>query len=140
MWLSERVIPALIDAVNITLRETLEAYEADDFDPDGHYDPNDLMIFDGFVLPVLVESRNKGCESSDMLDKGFAFLMGLLPWYLKSYGDQMTDDTFGELALLFYRYQLHDTLNFLEVLEPAYLKENIDRIDRRIARSQLKLE
>jgi hypothetical protein len=132
MWVGKEIIPALIDAVEITIRETLEAYEQDDLDANDCYDPNDLTIFASFVLPVLNGNVQCGFHGSAMLGKGFGFMMGLVPWYLNSHQDSLSKSCFGELVLLHFRYQMKEALAYVNHWEPEWVIANLDRINQQV--------
>jgi len=140
MWIDKNIIPALIDAVELTITEELAAQALADVETDEHYDPNDIVIFDGFVLPVLQENIAFGFYSSEMLDKGFGFLIGLIQHYLDNHGSKLSDECFGQLAILHYKYGLKKSLEYIDYIEPKYIKENNNNINRYVTRALLTIE
>lgn len=89
MWIDRMLLPTMIEAVQAAIDEAKAECEAG---PDGElcFDPNDIFILDVFVLSVLEDHRDTGFDSDDMLDKGFGFLLGLLPGYLMAHRDSLT--------------------------------------------------
>lgn len=140
MWIDKDIIPALIDAVEKTIKSELEAFDEADFNEDEHFDGNDLVIFDSFVLHTLRENIGKGFYSSEMLDKGFAYMMGLVQWYLRAYGDELAKICFGKLARLHYEYYLKEAMSYLAYIERENVWENIDYINNYIERAILNIE
>jgi len=129
MWIDKDIIPALIDAVEITIRSGLEAFEGDDFNEEEHFDGNDLVILDSFVLHTLKENIGRGFYSSEMLYKGFGFMMGLVRWYLSDYGHTLPNICYGKLARLHYEYYLKEAISYLGYIEPENIRENAFMID-----------
>ena len=140
MWIDKDIIPALIDAVEKTVKSELEAVEEADFNEDEHFDGNDLVILDSFVLHTLRRNIGKGFYSVEMLDKGFGYMMGLVQWYLRAYGDTLSKTCYGKLAKLHYIFYLKEAIVYLSYIEPDYAKENIGRINNYIERAMLSTE
>lgn len=132
MRISKDAVPPLIEAVKSTVEEELAAREQDDFDEDERYDPNDLIIFDSFVLPVLENALETGFESEEMIEKGFSFMVFLIPWYLNNHSSKLSPPVYGELAKIYYTYCLEDALRYMVGLGNDNLWENIKGINRRI--------
>lgn len=132
MKISKDAVPPLIEAVKTTLEEELAAYEQDDFNADKHYDPNDLIIFQSFVLPVLEDALESGFDSEEMLEKGFSFMVCLIPWYLNNHSSRLSPPAYGELARIYYTYCLEDALRYVSLLGNDHLWENIKHINQHI--------
>lgn len=132
MKISRNAIPPLIEAVKTLLDEELAAYERDDVREDEHYDPNDLVIFDSFVLPVLEDARDMGFETDDMLDKGFAFMVSIIPHWLNTHGDDLPGPVYGELARVYYRHTLDEATRYLDLIEDKNLRESVGSVNRYI--------
>ncbi len=140
MWIDKDIIPALIDAVEKTIKSELEAFDEADFNEDEHFDGNDLVILDSFVLSVLRENIGKGFYSSEMLEKGFGFMMGLVQWYLRAYGHSLPKIGYSKLVRLHYGYYLKEAMSYLAYIEPDYIWENIDYINNYIERASFNTE
>ncbi|MBF0224091.1 MAG: hypothetical protein HQK76_01435 [Desulfobacterales bacterium] len=117
MWINKNIIPYLIEAVEVTLK-------ANNIE-----DANDIVIFESYVIPVLKQNLEHGFYSSEMLQKGFNFLMELIPCYLKVYGDKLSNTYFGELAILYYRHKTKEFASYLNCIEPQYIKENMHNLN-----------
>ncbi len=138
MRIDKDIIPLLFDAAELTVKEELAAYDKEDFDPTIHYDPNDIIIFDSFVIPALKVNINYGFYSHEMLNKGFGFMVGLIPWYLKEYEEKIQDECFGKLALLYYNYNIKEAISYMMSFEPKQIKASIGYINEHLGFSQLK--
>jgi hypothetical protein len=132
MWIVPEIIPALIDAVQTAITESVAVLDNEDWTRNDGYDPNDLMILDGFVLTTLKENIQFGFFASEMLDKGFSFMMGMVPAYLREKGEQLAPKVFGELARLHLQYALKTALARVQSLDAEYLRENLSTINREI--------
>lgn len=132
MRISKDAVPSLVDAVKITLEEELAAQDSEDFDPERHYDPNDLILFEAFVLPVLEDALESGFDSGDMDGKGFGLLIGLIPWYLNSRSGALGRPVCGVLAKIYYTHMLEEALSYMNHIAIEHLWENIGNINRRI--------
>lgn len=137
MRISKDAVPPLIDAVKTTLKEELAAYDQDDFKQDEHNDPNDLIIFDSFVLPVLEDALETGFDSEEMLHKGYSFMVFLIPSYLNNHSSELSPPVYGELAKIYYTYCLEDALRYVTMLGNDHLWENIKGINRHIESAML---
>lgn len=137
MKISKDAVPPLLEAMKTILEAELAAREQDEFNEDEHYDPNDLVIFDSFVLPVLEDALETGFDSEDMLEKGFSFLVSLIPWCLNKRAAGLSKPVYGELAKIYYTYSLEDALRYVTMLGNEYLWENVDRINGHIESSML---
>lgn len=98
-------------------------------DEDQPWDPNDLIIFYAFVLPVL-EDHPEGFDSSEMLDKGFGFLIGLIPALLNQRRAEMDPAHFGMLARLFHRHSIERILHWIDRMDDAWYEENLPGLYR----------
>jgi hypothetical protein len=132
MKISKDAVPPLIDAVKTTLEEELAAHDRHDFDEEEHYDPNDLIIFDSFVLPVLENAVETGFDSEEMLYKGFSFMVFLIPWYLNNHSSKLSPPVYGELAKIYYTYCLKDALRDVTDIGNDHLWENVKGINQQI--------
>lgn len=139
IWIPKETIPHLIKAVQVTFdlqmkafEKELEASENGEVVSDEDIDPNDLVIFNGFVLPVLKEFQEEGFDSGEMLQKGFRFMVYLIPWYLNTYVQEISKTDYGKLAKVFYQYSLDEMSIYLTYIEDEHLKENIKNINAKI--------
>ena len=137
MWIDKDIIPALIDAVEKTIKSELEAFDDEDFNEDEHFDGNDLVILDSFVLHTLRENIGRGFYSSEMLYKGFGFMMGMVDGYLKFDGHTLPDICFNKLARLHYEYYLKEAISYMDCIGIDNIKENANSIDAYIERAML---
>ncbi|MBF0227659.1 MAG: hypothetical protein HQK76_19600 [Desulfobacterales bacterium] len=128
MWINKNIIPSLIEAVE----EILKA--------NGIEDDNDIVIFESYVLPLLKQNLEHGFNSSEMLQKGFNFLIELIPCYLEDYGDKLSNSCFGELARLYYRHKTKEFICYLNCIETEYIKENIQNINKYVERIAIKIK
>jgi hypothetical protein len=138
MWIESDLIPALIDAVGIKIKEEMDIQEDSASRPDENFDRNDLIIFHSFVLPVLKENKEKGFSSEQMLKKGFSFMVSLIPYYLKNYRERIKRDLYGKLAKIYYNHSLNNASLYLNSIENEYIEENIENINKYIDLSKIK--
>ena len=136
MWIDKEIIPALIDATEQYIKAGLEALdlEPENFDV---YDPNDLTIFDGFVLPVLKDKIHTGFESDEMIEKGFRFMVGLVQNYLIEYGSSLTRACLGKLIILYYQFYITEVRKYFKHMDKDTIQENIPNINNFIDQIQL---
>lgn len=118
MRVPKEAVPYLADEV----RDLLAA-------ADENFDGNDFVIFEAFVLPVL-EGNPEGFESDEMLDKGFSFLIGLIPDLLNRRRAEMDPTHFGMLARLYHRHTIERILGWIDGLDDAWYEENLPGLYR----------
>lgn len=125
MWVPKEAIPYLIEEVAALVEEAIVQADLPDADPRTQWDPNDIIIFEGFVLTVLREKQATGFDSEEMLYKGFGFLMGLIPSLLGQKRKTMPPSHFGTLAKLFHEYQLGRALEYARRVPEDCYEENL---------------
>ena len=123
MWVPKEVVPYLIEEV----RELIRNADEGRLEP---YDANDLVIFEGFVLPVLEDSLEGGFYSDEMLDKGFGFLIGLIPGILNERRSRIDPAHFGILARLYHRHTIERILTWLDHVDDRWYEENLPGLYR----------
>jgi hypothetical protein len=131
MWIDKEVIPSLIDAVELTVKEEIKAHLCEE-NQDEDFDPNDIIIFQNFVIPVLEENKEAGFDSEKMLYKGFSFMVSLIPGYLKEHRNKLTPALYGKLAKLYYNHTLNGAISYVNFIDDKYIEENIENINKQI--------
>lgn len=139
MRIEKELIPFLtasvekyIDLDQNWLEDDGEAHEND-------IDPNDWMIFHLFVLPVLQDHAETGFDSEQMLDKGFSFMMHLIPYFLRS-SEALVDPLLeGKLLKIYLEYAVAGVLGDVKRLPAEYFKENLGQIFERFDHIQRSL-
>jgi hypothetical protein len=137
MWVDREIIPLLIDAVGIKIKEELKIQEDDEANQSEDFDPNDLVIYQSFVLPVLLEKKEKSFDSEEMLHKGFSFMISLIPGYLKEYRKTIDKNQYGKLSKLYYNHRLNEAIIYLNSIEEKYIEENTGNINSYIDLSKI---
>jgi hypothetical protein len=136
IWIDKEIIPFLIDAVEIELKEKPSING--DSDGKEQFDPNDYVIFQSFVLPVLRETKETGFNSEQMLHKGFSFMVSLIPLYLRDYSEKVRGTLYGRLAKIYYNYTLNNASLYLNSIEEKYIEENTENINKYIDLCKIK--
>ncbi|MDQ7827271.1 MAG: hypothetical protein RDV48_31040 [Candidatus Eremiobacteraeota bacterium] len=88
-------------------------------------------------MTELEKHRDEGFESAAMLPKGFSFMIGLIPSYLKRCREDLPRAHYGRLAKLYYCCRLTAALSYVDLLDDEYVEENAGSINRRIDGSKL---
>lgn len=130
----QKLIPAyltkhlLVLAQDFTneMREVLENYKEGD-NKNEWADPNDYIIWESFILPVLEDAQDTGFYPHEMLDKGYDFLLGNIPYLLQTHKEISSEDQSG-LLRLFCMHELERTLNYAEAIDPKWFSQNTDRV------------
>ncbi len=130
IWIDKEIIPMLIKAVEDEMKNM--AGRSIDFPEDEDFDLNDYVIFNSFVLPVLKENKEKGFYCEDMLWKGFAFMISLIPGYLKKNSGIIDRTAYGKLVRIYYNHSLNTASSYVNSIDDGYMEENIENINRYI--------
>lgn len=117
MWIPPETLPWLLEEVKELLADALAR------DDDGGWDPNDLIIWDGFVRPVLEDKLGSGFDSEEMLHKGFGFLVELIPGILERRAPPAR--AFGALARVYHAEKLRRALDWVGSFEPEDYEANL---------------
>jgi len=119
IWIAKEIIPLLIDAVEHEMKylagKNVGLTEDEDFDP------NDYVIFKSFVLPVLRENKGKGFYCEEMLRKGFAFMISLIPACLNKHKDTIDANLYGKMARVYYNYSLNNADSYINSIDDKYI-------------------
>lgn len=119
MWIDKTVIPFLSNA----LAHYLDAIVDSDA-----VDPNDWAIFANFVLPVLQDNQDKGFASEAMLEKGFRFLVDLIPYFLQTPEHACETALKGRLLKIYIAQKLAEIADYTEIVPDAHVHENLANI------------
>ncbi len=130
IWIDKEIIPLLIDAVEDEIKYLVS--RATEFTEDEDFDPNDCVIFNSFILPVLKENKEKGFYCEEMLQKGVSFMMALIPACLKKYRDKIDVNLYGKMARMYYNYSLNNAASYVNSIDEKYIVENIENINKYI--------
>lgn len=130
----QKIIPAnltkhlLVLARSITgdMKEALENYKEGD-EAIEWADPNDYIIWESFVIPVLEEAQASGFYPHEMIDKGYGFLLGNIPYLLQGNTEISKEDKSG-LLRLFCVHELERTLDYAQAINPEWFSANMDRV------------
>jgi len=136
-FVSAQAVPYLEKWVKDLVAGWLARNEGKDGTQDADWDPNDIVIFDGFVLPVLQDARGKGFKADQMIDKGYRFLMSNIAAVVTETVPEQDRAARGELIKLGYAFecaQLLERCGFTpdeNVWEnQGYFKHHIDALAR----------
>ena len=137
MWIDREIIPLLIDAAGIKIKEEEQIQEDDRDNRIEDFDPNDMVIYRSFVLPVLEKNKETGFHSQEMLNKGFSFMISLIPGYLKEYRKNIDKNQYGKLSKIYYNHRLSEAIAYLNSIDEKYIEENIENINSYIDSSKI---
>lgn len=124
MWIDKTVIPFLSKALAHYLDATVDS---------DAIDPNDWVIFANFVLPVLQDNQDKGFVSEVMLEKGFRFLVDLIPYFLQTAEQTCEEALEGRLLKIYISQKLAEIADYTEIVPDAYVHENLASIVAKLA-------
>jgi len=79
---------------------------------------------------VLEDSLESGFADTDMLDKGFGFMIALIPSLLARRGDQMPGLHYGMLAKLYHLHMIERALDRVKGLDEEWYRENLSSVDQ----------
>ncbi|QRN94320.1 hypothetical protein JRI60_35030 [Archangium violaceum] len=113
--------------------EAIRLYESGQTEGNDWVDPNDYFIWQAFILDVLEEKRDSGFHQDEMLDKGYGFLMGCIPAYLKQERELETSHR-GGLMRLYVRWTLEGEMAYIGFLNDADWPANLHSIQQRLRR------
>lgn len=131
MFIEKEIILLLIDAVEIAVKEEENLHLNEELQNED-FDPNDIIIFQNFVIPVLKEHKETGFNSDKMLSKGFYFMVSLIPGYLKEHRRNISRELYGKLAKLYYNHMVNKAISYVNSIEDQYIEENTANINKHI--------
>lgn len=119
IFLDADVVSCLIQWVE---QEIDEARKHPDEIEYGGWDPNDLVIFNTFVLPVLHKHRHTGVDSREILDKGYGFITINIPNIIKN--TNISIETKGKLMKIGYIAYTKTISDYVMDLNPKSMVES----------------
>ena len=103
-----------------------------DSDYDG-FDPNDLILFENFILTELEANRHTGIESDLLLDKAYNQVIGNIPDIVRSSG-MLPPALKGELLRIWYEWWCRKILDYVHTIAwDEYLLASQEFITSKIA-------
>ncbi|WP_257456253.1 hypothetical protein [Archangium lipolyticum] len=113
--------------------EANRLYESGQEEGNDWVDPNDYFIWQGFILSVLEENLDSGFQRDEMLDKGYGFLMGCIPAYLKQ-EQELETSLRGGLMRLYVHWTLEWVMNHASFLSDANWPANLPSVQQHLRR------
>ncbi|PTL80298.1 hypothetical protein DAT35_30380 [Vitiosangium sp. GDMCC 1.1324] len=113
--------------------EANRLYESGQAEGNDWVDPNDYFIWQAFILDVLEERRDSGFQRDEMLDKGYGFLMGCIPAYLKQ-ERQLDASHRGGLMRLYVHWTLEWATDYAGHLNDADWPANLRSVQQSLQR------
>lgn len=108
-FLDPDIIESVIPWVQEKIRYCYDTIDSDEYDS---FDPNDVMIFESFILPELVEHRLSGIESDNLLQKWYGFIVANIATIIQS-REQMSNETRGKLIRIWYEWECGKLLSYI---------------------------
>jgi hypothetical protein len=85
---------------------------------------------------VLEDARERGFDSAEMLDKGFGFMIALIPSLLQRLGAGMPTRHFGMLARLYHLHTIEHALRRVRTMDDEWYWENIHYVNEELERAR----